>query len=171
MGSKKKRAPGAGNGRSAAAEARHFEETIYFHEARLSGHTYAQIANLASTKFGYFIGPEKVRLRIRDYRSEAVAELVDDLRALESDRLDRYLVTLDEVILKPKEITDRVTGEVVGYERSDQLAGIDRALRISERRSKLLGLDGPSRAEVTLSGDGDAASAALRSMISGERTQ
>ncbi|MFB6581666.1 hypothetical protein ACFCYC_30405 [Streptomyces sp. NPDC056402] len=54
------------------------------------------------------------------------------MRALEADRLDRlFLVAYRKVV------------------RDQDLTAIDRALRVMERRARLLGLDMPTRTELT----------------------
>ncbi len=57
-------------------------------------------------------------------------ELADELRTLELERLDKYLTTLKAKI------------------RKGDTRAIDTALRIMDRRAKLLGLDAPAKSEV-----------------------
>ena len=65
-------------------ESRQFLETMYFHEARLSGFTYEQIASLASTHFGRPISARKVATRLNLYRTERIAEDREQLRQIEA---------------------------------------------------------------------------------------
>lgn len=136
-------------------QARHHEEGAYFHEAALSGHSANAIALLASARFGYLISGEKVRRRLRDDRREFLQQdpaQIDELRQIEAERLDRYLVALDTVVLTPPSIpvADK-EGNVYEYKDTElQLKAIDRALKISAQRAKLLGLDAPVKSEVTV---------------------
>lgn len=150
MGSKKRK-----NGkpqRSAFAEARYFEEVKYVHEAALSGYTYPQISDLATSHFGYYMAPETCRRRAIDYHEARMQESTDELRAKELDRLDRYLVVLDEAILRPNETElANIDGvSIVATDRADQFKALSAALAIVRERSKLLGLDAPVKAELTI---------------------
>jgi hypothetical protein len=72
-----------------------------------------------------------VRLALKE-RSADQEEKADDLRALENQRLDKlFFVAYRQAV------------------KDGNLAAIDRALRIMERRARLLGLDRPVRTEVT----------------------
>ncbi|MDQ0601938.1 hypothetical protein QF037_006283 [Streptomyces canus] len=72
-----------------------------------------------------------VRTALADRRAE-LNDDVDELRAMESDRLDRlFFVAYKKAV------------------RDQDLAAIDRTLRIMERRARLLGLDMPVRAELS----------------------
>ncbi|MER5985738.1 hypothetical protein [Streptomyces sp. NPDC001787] len=72
---------------------------------------------------------------VREALKERTTELdehVDELRTMESERLDRlFFVAYKKVI------------------RDGELPAIDRALRIMERRARLLGLDRPEKREIT----------------------
>lgn len=133
---------------TAIRDAAWYRETMYFHEARLSGWTYAHIADLASAHFGYYISGQKVSDRLKTHWREVVTETAEESRRVEVDRLDRYLAALDAAILTPptKELED---GTVL-VKRDEQLASINTALRIAERRAKLLGLDTPVKVEATI---------------------
>lgn len=99
-------------------------------ELRKSGASLRQIADLVH------VAPETVRKDIQAVfavlhrEQQATAEAHRDL---ELARLDDYLIRLDSQI------------------KDGNAQAIDRALRISERRAKLLGLDAPVKQE--LSGD------------------
>jgi hypothetical protein len=72
-----------------------------------------------------------VRLALKE-RSADQEEKADELRALENQRLDKlFFVAYRQAV------------------KDGHLPAIDRALRIMERRARLLGLDRPVRAEVT----------------------
>lgn len=143
-------------------ESRQFLETMYFHEARLSGFTYEQIASLASTHFGRPISARKVATRLNLYRTERIAEDREQLRQIEADRLDRMMTKLDK-LLDGREVKDRETGEVIAVDHEDQLKAVTAIIRISERRSKLLGLDAPVEGNLTVT-TRDQATAELEEM-------
>ncbi|MGW2611429.1 hypothetical protein ACWC4A_44920 [Streptomyces mirabilis] len=72
-----------------------------------------------------------VRTALADRRAK-LNDGVDELRALEADRLDRlFFVAYKKAV------------------RDQDLAAIDRTLRIMERRARLLGLDMPVRTELS----------------------
>lgn len=73
-----------------------------------------------------------VHNRIRSEINARVAPLADELLEIELDRLDRWLVRLDAQI---------ESGFAVAR-------NVEVAIRVSERRSKLLGLDAPVRSRV-----------------------
>ncbi|MGW4505814.1 hypothetical protein ACWENO_14370 [Streptomyces sp. NPDC004436] len=71
-----------------------------------------------------------VRRALDDRRTELNHD-VDEMRTLEAERLDRlFLVAYRKVV------------------RDQDLTAIDRALRVMERRARLLGLDMPTRTEL-----------------------
>ncbi|MFJ4413005.1 hypothetical protein [Streptomyces sp. NPDC088925] len=79
-----------------------------------------------------------IRAACKDVRTalaERITELdeqVDELRAVEVERLDRlFFVAYRKAV------------------REGELPAIDRALRVMERRARLLGLDAPERREIT----------------------
>lgn len=141
--------PKKGKKDQAKRDAQKYEETIYFHEAALSGYTYPQIADMASTRFGRRIGRELVRKRIIQYREARVAETVDELRAKQADELARLKVKLTPAIAGPIETELGDTG-IVSVDRDDQMKGIAAWLKIAEREAKLWGLDAPAAANVTV---------------------
>ncbi|MQY11433.1 hypothetical protein SRB5_15510 [Streptomyces sp. RB5] len=75
-----------------------------------------------------------VRFALRE-RSSEQEEKAEELRALENQRLDKlFFVAYRQAV------------------KDGNLPAIDRALRIMERRARLLGLDQPARTEVTGAG-------------------
>lgn len=68
---------------------------------------------------------------------ESVVEASEDTMKLELMRYDSYLSVADEIVREGKTPDQR-------------LRALDRAMAISERRAKLLGLDAPIRTEATL---------------------
>lgn len=94
---------------------------------RLAGATYEQIASELHISLG---AAHKAVQSVLDRTRQQCSEQADELRQLEVARLDRMLLLLESQI------------------RTGHLGAIDRALRIQERRAKLLGLDAPVRQEV-----------------------
>lgn len=78
------------------------------------------------------VSHEQVRLDIQAALSEAIKENVDNAEQLRTMELER----LDDMLL-------RIAPQV----NNGHLGAIDRALRISEQRSKLLGLYAPQKME------------------------
>lgn len=95
-------------------------------QLRLEGQSFRAIAATTGLSVG------TVYTRIRDAIDLEVNPKAEELRAIECERLDSYLARL-----APK-IAD-------GDDRA-----INTAVRIGERRSKLLGLDMPTRVDATL---------------------
>lgn len=95
-------------------------------ELRKAGVGYEQIA----LKVGYS-GPGAAYREIHAALREITREPAEELRTLETERLDRMLMGLWEKA------------------RSGDLKTVDRVLRIMERRSRLLGLDAPVKATLS----------------------
>lgn len=98
-------------------------------ELRKAGAGYVAIAQ----KVGYK-GPSGAYNAIRSALKRTIQEPADELRKLEVERLDRMLLA----------IWDQV--------RNGNQGAIDRALRIGERRARLLGLDAPTKQDITSAG-------------------
>lgn len=96
---------------------------------RRDGATYQEIAD----RLGFADRSSARRVVERGLR-ETVAEPAGELRTLELARLDRAQATVAPLMDHP--------------EPEIRLKAVDRAVRISERRCRLLGLDAPVRAEV-----------------------
>ncbi|MGW3365959.1 sigma factor-like helix-turn-helix DNA-binding protein [Streptosporangium canum] len=118
------------------------EQTAASYELRLTGLTIREIA----TRLG--IPSSTVHVRLTAALQERVDPLVDQYRAVELDRLDRLTVKAWEVLEQGHVVVQH--GKIVRDEdgnpvRDDGpvLQAIGTLLRISERRSKLLGLDAP----------------------------
>lgn len=97
-------------------------------ELRLAGHNWDQIAQrvgYASRSAAYSSVMEHMARRAAESNEDS-----DQLRALELDRMDRYLKTLDPKVKK-------------GDPRA-----ISIALRVGERRARLLGLDATQKHEI-----------------------
>lgn len=95
-------------------------------QLRIDGHTYRAIAEITG------IPLSTVHDRITAAITAEVTPKADELRALECARLDGYLARLQSKVAK-------------GDDRA-----INTAVRISESRRKLLGLDMPARLEATV---------------------
>ena len=131
------------------------EEQKVCYELRLVGHSYAAVAEKASVILGWPISEATAWRRIEMEGLHRVQPAEDALRALELDRLDRYLLAAETVALTSKDPRDK-------------LAALDRALKIQERRAKLMGLDAPERHDVTVQ-QVDPADAELAAMIRAEK--
>lgn len=90
------------------------------------------------------ISHEQVRLDIEAVMTEVIAEAknnVDELRALELEHLDELRLHAMTILTKERKGHDWYDVERI------KLTAIDRLRRISERRSKLLGIDAPDKHE------------------------
>jgi len=118
------------------------EQTATAYELRLTGLTLREIG----ARLG--IAASTAHLRITAALAERVDPLVDQYRAVELDRLDRLTVKAWEVLEREHVVVQH--GKIVRDEDGNPLrddgpvlAAVGTLLRISERRSKLLGLDAP----------------------------
>lgn len=89
-------------------------------EARKAGASYDQIARQLN-----YAGPSSAHKAVITALQRTIQEPADELRQLELTRLDALLIP------------------VWGQAMKGSLPAIDRAIRIMERRAKLLGLDAP----------------------------
>lgn len=106
------------------------EQQRQCYELRLAGHNnYRVIAE----KTGLSLAT--VSKRLADQRAARVQPLADELRAIEVDRCDRWLVVLDAQIQ-------------AGGPRAAR--AIEVAVKVSERRAKLLGIDAPAQVEAVV---------------------
>ncbi|WP_353647943.1 hypothetical protein ABLG96_13785 [Nakamurella sp. A5-74] len=101
---------------------------------RLEGHSYEQIAQRA----GYADRGSAYRA-VETGRKAILAEPAEALRDFELDRLDAMLRAANDIR----------AGAAEAGEPELQLKAIDRLLRIVESRRKLLGLDAPTKTDVT----------------------
>lgn len=104
------------------------EQQEHCYDRRLAGWTLQAIAD----ETGLAIGT--VHKRIQARIEARVQPKADELRAVEVDRLDRYLKRLDEQIEQGYAIA-----------RNTEVA-----VRVSERRARLLGIDAPQQVEATV---------------------
>lgn len=97
------------------------EKHIRALQLRKSGMPYREIA----AKLGYS-GPSSAFNAVEQALRESIREPADSLRTLELERLDTSLLAIWKAV------------------QAGSLTAIDRALKIMERRAKLLGLDRPT---------------------------
>lgn len=114
---------------------------------RLQGKSIRQIASIVH------MPKSTVERRLRCAIAERIDPLADQLRAVEVARLDQLLETVWATVK-------------ADTEAAVKLAAVDRLVKISERRSKLLGLDAPVSADVRVTTQEDA-DAALDALIAG----
>lgn len=132
------------------------EEQRVCYEIRLQGHSVREVAKLASQELGWSISRATAWRRIEEEGLLQVQPAEAALRAQELDRLDRYLLALEQAALSP--------------DPKDKVAAVNSALKLQERRAKLLGLDAPERSEVTIH-EVDPADAELAQLIREERAK
>ena len=121
--------PRAGRAHAAAKNAAQIaEEQIRCYQLRLAGLTLDQIAKATGLSHG------TVHARVKDEADSRVEPLRAEARQMELDRLDSWLIKLTEQIKAGKAVARNV--EV--------------AIRVSERRSKMLGLDEAEKVEATV---------------------
>lgn len=116
------------------------EERLRCYELRLAGATIRMIAKQTGLAIG------TVDARIQAEIQARVEPLADEVRKMQLDRLDEWLMHLNRQIR---------AGTAVAR-------NIEIALRVEERRAKLLGVDKPEKFEVT-TGESDL-DAALRDL-------
>lgn len=98
-------------------------------ELKLAGWRQSDIA----TELG--LSPVVVSLRLRKSIEQVIVPAAEDLRKEEIARLDKYLKALEADIEEMRLPKDRA-------------AAVNTAVRVAERRAKLLGLDMPTQIEV-----------------------
>ncbi|MER6191786.1 hypothetical protein [Streptomyces cyaneofuscatus] len=129
-------------------------------ELRSKGWTYPRIA--AELGFNHRADAYNAVKRVL---KETVREAGEDVRALELERLDRLEAAANEVL--EREHVTVSNGRVVSLNETPLpddgpvLAAIDRLLKIQERRARLLGLDAPTKAAITITPERAAAIEAL----------
>lgn len=104
------------------------EQQARCYDLRLAGHSIDKIAAMTG------LGHGTVHRRIKDRIDARVQPKADELRAIEVDRYDRYLERLDEQMK---------LGIAVAR-------NVEVAVRVSEARAKLLGLNAPQQIEATV---------------------
>ncbi|GIH26044.1 hypothetical protein Aph01nite_43540 [Acrocarpospora phusangensis] len=126
------------------------ERAAQAYELRLQGLTIAVIARELD------LAGSTVHELLTEYSAARLDPLTDEYRRIELDRLDDYTAKAYEVLVAEhvlvqhgKVIYDPET-EAPMRDLAPKLAAIDRLVRISERRSRLLGLDAVIKADVTV---------------------
>lgn len=104
------------------------DQQIECYTHRLAGLSIDKIAKATGLSHG------TVCQRINSHIEQRVQPLADQLRAIEVDRYDRYLEKLDEQIQRG-----------VAVARNTEVA-----VRVSEARARLLGLNAPQQIEATV---------------------
>ena len=120
--------PTAGRAHAARNKPQVAEEQIRCYNLRLAGLSLDQIAKATGLSKG------TVNNRINAEITGRVAPLADEVRQMQLDRLDSWLVKLTEQIKQGRSVARNV--EV--------------AIRVEERRSKLLGLDEAIKLDATV---------------------
>lgn len=133
---------------------------------RRDGHTWEDIA----TQLGYADRGAACKdvSRALAARLAEQGQAADEAREIELERLDDLWRRALAVLTAQHEVIYQ--GEATGIpDDGPSLAAIDRLLRISDRRAKLLGLDAPTRVEGTLGAAGaDAQVEALIAQVEAE---
>lgn len=138
-------------------QAQKAEEQRVCYELRLVGHSMREVARLASEQLGWTVSLATAQRRVENEGLQRVAPAEKALRELELDRLDRYLLAAETIA---HEATDP----------KDKMAALDRAMKVQERRAKLLGLDAPERHDVTVH-EVDPADAELAALVREEKAR
>lgn len=126
------------------------ERAAHAYELRLQGLTIAAIGRELD------LAGSTVHEMLTEYSAQRLDPLADEYRRIEQDRLDDYTAKAYEVLVAEhvlvqhgKVIYDPETGAPM-RDLAPKLAALDRLVRISERRSRLLGLDAVIKADVTV---------------------
>lgn len=117
-------------------------------ELRKAGRTYEEIATELNCSIA---GAWKSVNRYLVERREQIAESANEVREIELQRLEAATLLAMEHI------------------RAGDLSGIDRLLRVQERRAKLLGLDAPTVIQATINAADEAAYAAQLAQMTAEQ--
>ncbi len=119
---------------------------------RLDGHPWYKIAS----ELGYADAPSAatdVRRALEQSRKE-LALATEDMREVELQRLDdleraaRTVLDAMHIVVQHGRVVRTDTGEEV-VDHDPALRAVDRLLKIAERRARLLGLDSPTKHEVS----------------------
>lgn len=120
---------------------------------RTRGYTYQQIADELD-----WVSRGDAYRAVQRVLADTVREAGDEVRAIELDRLDTLHAAAMDVL--EREHFTVSNGRVVSLDESGPLpddgpvlAAIDRLLKIQERRARLLGLDAPTKAAISISPD------------------
>ena len=129
-------------------------------ELRRDGHSFQQIAEAMGCS------TSTAHARVTRALRAVVQEPARDLRVLELARYDRLLASAYEVVDGLKSCPHcGHESSVPRYSTPDRLAAMNAALRISERRARLEGLDAPTKMEHRVADSLDAQIVALASEL------
>ena len=103
------------------------EEQLTCYRLRLAGATLDQIAKQTGLSKG------TVHTRISKEIAERVEPLAEEVRKMQLDRLDEWLMQLNKQVREGRQVA----------------RSIEVALRVEERRAKLMGVDAPERVDVS----------------------
>lgn len=95
-------------------------------QMRIQGYSYQDIRDQLG-----FTTTDEVRVAIDRILADYAVEATEELRVIEAARLDHYLVMLEELI------------------DSGHVQAIDKAIKVQERRARLMGLDKPVQINAT----------------------
>lgn len=121
----------ASNPSSRANAAEHAERQVRAYELKILGYSLRDIARIMTDE-GTQVSHETVRILIKDEGDSRVLPLADEVRKMEIDRLDRWLVKLNGQIEAERSVARNVE---VG-------------VKVSERRARLLAADAPIQQEI-----------------------
>jgi hypothetical protein len=110
------------------------EDRVLVYQLRLAGHSYRAIENITADPDGPTHGRRIPRSTAQEL---AEAEAIDRVTPVRQAVIEMELDRLDAMFLA-----------IAGRAATGDVAAIDRALRIQERRAKLLGLDAPTQQTV-----------------------
>ncbi|MGP3752193.1 hypothetical protein [Streptomyces sp. IBSNAI001] len=119
---------------------------------RTRGYTYQQIADELD-----WVSRGDAYRAVQRVLEDTVKEAGDEVRAIELDRLDTLHAAAMDVL--EREHVTVSNGRVVALDGAPLpddgpvLAAIDRLLKIQERRARLLGLDAPTKQNISISPD------------------
>ncbi len=116
------------NQSSRANSAKVAEEQAECYRLKLKGQSVRQIARATS------LGVGTVQNRLSAHIADLVLPLAEEVRKVELDRLDSWLARLEERL---------DAGE-------DPVRVVPVAIKVAERRARMLGTDAPERADVTV---------------------
>lgn len=141
---RKRRPPAPNRTQKSDATTAERDNTIW--QLKLQGYTLRQIG----TRVG--LSHEAVRLILERHRAELIYPKVEEERQIELERLDEMLHRAWGILDREHALVShgRLIADDDGVPLPDTapvLAAMDRVLRISERRSKLLGLDAATKVE------------------------
>lgn len=142
MSARRDVAPGGHTHRQSGTDAGRVEARRRAYELRLGGRTHRQISEDLGVSTG------TVHNYLREEISERLDPLKDHYLQMELDRLDHLQQVALKLIEHPGMVVEDHEGKThVILDQKKIESGFDRALKVSESRRKLLGLDAPVRVQ------------------------